>query len=196
VTGSFTRSAWLRAAKGTAFYRRLKKSFVYRFIQKRREDKRTSAVFRQGTATLHVGDFTIALPDKHPLIDWQRSQPYRDQHIGISAGLFGRKYPRAALIDIGANVGDSAARMASHCRNDLILIEPSPLYLKYLKKNAALFHNKTMIEEVLIGGESMGHGNLVHTGGSLLRARQAGRAEAVRHKATLGLSRGRVPHQM
>lgn len=166
MISAFSGSTWLRAFKASSFYHSLKSSFIYRVFQRHREAKRASAVFKQGTAALLVGDFTITLPDKHPLIDWQRSQPYRDQHIGISAGLFGRKYPRAAMIDIGANVGDSAAQMASHCRNDLVLIEPSPLFIKYLRKNAALFHNNTNIEEVLIGDEPMGHGTLVHSSGT------------------------------
>ena len=170
MADSFVLSARLRAFKTTvkrsAFYNRLRNSVGYRFLQKRREQKRAIAVFDQGTTSVTIGDFSIALPEKHPLIDWQLSQPYRDQHIGIAAGLFGIKYPNAALIDIGANVGDSAALMASHCQNDLILIEPSPLYVKYLKNNVAQFRNKTVIEEVLIGGESMSHGNLVHLGGT------------------------------
>jgi len=96
----------------------------------------------------------------------QTTQPYRDQHVGVCAGVFGMKYPHAAVIDIGANVGDTAARMASNCGNDLILIEPSEFYLSYLEKNAALFPNKTVIENVMIGGEEMARGNLVHWGGT------------------------------
>lgn len=163
---NFALTAWLRPFKGTTFYRTIKNSSTYSFFKDRQEEKRARAFFEQRPTSITVGNFNIEVPDKHPLIDWQLSQPYRDQHIGIAAGLFARKYPSAMLIDIGANVGDSAAWMASRCPNDLVLIEPSPFYIKYLKKNAALFPNKTVVQQVLIGSAPMTHGDLVHHAGT------------------------------
>lgn len=120
---------------------------------------------RQGTITVRIGDFNLLMPSAHPLPQLRESQPYRDVCVGIAAKYLGAKYPGAAILDIGANVGDSAARMATYCRNDLILVEPSPFFGRYLEKNVSRFPNKCTVEKVFISPEATVRGRLVHWGG-------------------------------
>jgi FkbM family methyltransferase len=70
------------------------------------------------------------------------------------------------VLDIGANVGDSAAYIATYCDNDLILVEPSSFFGRYLEKNVRRFPNKSTVEPVLISPEDTLHGRLVHWGGT------------------------------
>jgi FkbM family methyltransferase len=121
---------------------------------------------RQGTITVRIGEFNVLMPSAHPLPQLSASQPYRDVCVGIAAKYFGSKYPRAAILDIGANVGDSAARIATYCKNDLILVEPSPFFSRYLEKNISGFPNKCTVEKVFISPEDTIHGRLVHWGGT------------------------------
>ena len=83
---------------------------------------------RQGIVTVRVGKFDILMPSAHPLPKLFERQPYRDLSIGIAAKYLGKKYPHAAVLDIGANVGDSAAHIATYCGNDLILVELSSFF--------------------------------------------------------------------
>jgi hypothetical protein len=48
-------------------------------------------------------------------------QPYRDLCIGISAKYISVKYPNKAIIDIGANIGDTAAIIATYAQNNVYL---------------------------------------------------------------------------
>jgi len=121
---------------------------------------------RQGTVTVKVGKFDILMPSAHPLPKLFERQPYRDLCIGIAAKYLGKKYPDAAVLDIGANVGDSAAHIATYCENDLILVEPSSFFRRYLEKNIQRFPNKSIVEPVFISSEDNPRGRLVHWGGT------------------------------
>src|SRR5438067_8208755 len=73
---------------------------------------------RQKLRPVNIGDFEIEAPANHPVFESQKTQPYRDLNVGISAKFAGRKYPDSSIIDIGANIGDTAAMIATHAKND------------------------------------------------------------------------------
>ena len=116
----------------------------------------------QGTIVAKVGNFDLVMPSAHPLPALFKEQPYRDLFIGISAKYLGGKYPNADILDIGANIGDSAAIVATYCDNDLILVEPSPFFYRYLEQNVKNFPNRSNIESIFISPEDTLHGQLVH----------------------------------
>ena len=78
----------------------------------------------------------ISIPMDHPLPQYQIRYKNYDTFLYFVA----LHLPRGStVIDVGANVGDSLAAMASS--NDklhFICVEPEPLFFEYLKKNAEL----------------------------------------------------------
>ncbi|MGC2305188.1 FkbM family methyltransferase [Candidatus Binatus sp.] len=147
----------------------IKASPYYEFLNGLRRRTRQFFFERQGTITVKIGNFDILMPSAHPLPNFFASQPYRDLCIGIAAKYLGRKYPHAAILDIGANVGDSAAHIATYCDNDLILVEPSTFFGRYLEMNVRKLPNKCTVEPVLISPEERpngSHGRMVHWAGT------------------------------
>jgi FkbM family methyltransferase len=135
-------------------------------IKKFYVESRNQVFFKQRTTTWRYGNFLLTLPKSHPIIKLQKTQPYRDLSIGVSAKYMYQKYPDKVIIDIGANVGDTAALIASQAKNQLLLIESSDYYYKFLVKNSSLFENRVKLLKCFIGsGESIS-GDLVHWGGT------------------------------
>ena len=114
-----------------------------------------------------IGGFTITLPSKHLLIHVSKLQPKRDLFIGTVAKIVSDRYPDREIVDIGANIGDTAAIIASQSNATMILIEGSDFYFNYLNLNAKLFPNKTVLHNCLILDGQDIKGTLIHWGGLL-----------------------------
>ena len=79
-----------------------------------------------------IGVFTIRLPSDHALPGYQRKYPTYDRFLQFLAA----ELPEGTIIDVGANVGDSIAAMASaNDRHDFAAVEPSPQFQAYLRRN-------------------------------------------------------------
>ena len=135
----------------------------YREIYVKNENK---LFFLQKSVKFQVGKFTIDAPKNYPLIKLIKTQPYRDLFIGISAKYISKKYPDGTIIDIGANIGETACMIASYCSNSLILVEPSNFYYTYLVKNSKTIPNKIVIVKSIISDGNDIIGELLHWGGT------------------------------
>ena len=115
-----------------------------------------------------VSEILIKAPENHILVQLQKSQsqPYRDLAIGITAQFVSDKYPGATIIDIGANIGDTAAIIASFSNNPLILVEPSDYYHDILMKNIDSIPNVKRVEKVLISDQPVHKGIISHSSGT------------------------------
>ena len=122
--------------------------------------------FAQKTATLRCGNFDLLSPESHLLFELQKIGPYRDLCIGISAKIICDKYHDATIVDIGANIGDTAAIIASHVSNKLILVEGSDYYYKFLEKNLHLFPNAIVPIKAMVSDGKVIQGELRHWGGT------------------------------
>jgi FkbM family methyltransferase len=88
-----------------------------------------------------IGQCEIILPYNHPLDRYQQSYPRYDRALGYIARLVADKYPNLGAIDIGANVGDSAALINSERDLPVLCIEGNPEFLPYLECNSKLLSN-------------------------------------------------------
>ena len=122
--------------------------------------------FAQKTAILHCGNFDLLAPESHLLFELQKIGPYRDLCIGISAKIICEKYPNASIVDVGANIGDTAAILASHVSNKLILVEGSDYYYDFLEKNLHRFPNAIVPIKAMVSDGSAIQGELRHWGGT------------------------------
>jgi len=120
----------------------------------------------QKLVDIKIGNMAIKAPEKHILFELHKRQPYRDLAIGIIAHAVSEKYPDATIVDIGANIGDTAAMIASYCGNPLILIEASDYFYDILVKNSSLFPNVKRIEKVFVSNKPRVRGILRYWGGT------------------------------
>jgi FkbM family methyltransferase len=101
-----------------------------------------------------VGAYRILLPGDHPLDDYQRIWRRYDTALGYVAKFVFQKYPDRCAIDIGANVGDSAALIRSHAKVPVLCIEGNPEFQPYLKHNASLMGG-IEIENCFVGDDGL-----------------------------------------
>jgi FkbM family methyltransferase len=126
-------------------------------------DRYCQSRYRQQKITsISIGKFEISIPDRHILIGLQATQPFRDGGLGLAAKHLSMKYPDKTMIDIGANIGDTAAIIATHARNPLVLVEPSDYFFSFLEKNVTGFPNKTTVVNGFVNDGSAIKGSLHH----------------------------------
>jgi FkbM family methyltransferase len=120
---------------------------------------------RQSSKKIHIGKFVLDAPASHPITELYSSSNYRDLCVEVTAKYCGAKYPNKSIIDIGANIGDTATRMRLVCANHLVLVEASDTFFEYLKNNSQQLGNSTLLKAFVADG-SMQRGTLRHWGGT------------------------------
>lgn len=146
------------------FLKSLVPKFLLNFLRERRNQQAEQQYFRQGETSVVCGAYTLVVPENHLLA--KLKQPYRDMCVGIAAKYLGLKYPNATMVDIGANVGDTAALMATHARSKLILVEASEYFLGFLRRNVSAFKNEVVVKQVLVSDGSLVSGHFHHWAGT------------------------------
>ena len=136
---------------------------MYDYLGYRRQRK--ERIFRkQGLTKIICGAYQIEAPDSHLLIDLQKSQPYKDICLGISAKYIMDKYPGATIVDVGANIGDTAAMVLTYASpHKLILIEGSDYYFDILVRNVSQLPGDIVCRKALLSSGNHGtSGSFVH----------------------------------
>lgn len=82
-----------------------------------------------------IHGFTLSLPDDHWLPQILNQLPNYSENLGRIAAAVEQKYPGHGFIDVGANVGDTAAIVCSHSKLPILCIERSEFYYEVLKEN-------------------------------------------------------------
>ncbi len=114
--------------------------------------------FRKKTTSIpyRVGNYTIELPPDHNLPRFQEKFKRYDRPLAEIARRLAKKYTHFISIDIGANVGDSAAILRSETDSPLLCIEGHPSFLPFLKKNLPLMGAGIALEEAFVGSDREG----------------------------------------
>lgn len=139
---------------------------IFLFVLKLRRKILQYIYKNQNSRVINVRGTQMLAPASHPIEELIGSQPLRDINVGIIAKYASSKYPNDALIDIGANIGDTALMMSHNCDNPLILIEGSDYFITYLRHNAKLLSNTYCIHHAILGDGSQVEGTLHHWGGT------------------------------
>lgn len=103
---------------------------------------------------LTIGRFRISAPASHMLDVYQEKFKLYDWPLGEIARLVQTKYPAATVVDIGANIGDSAAILCRHGDLPILCIEGSPIFLSYLRRNLPRLPHSIEIAACLLGPAS------------------------------------------
>ena len=124
-----------------------------RLAARRRGHRLRRALMRRGdpAVELDVDGTRLALPLSHSLPAYRRTYPSYAENLGevarLVAGLGGR-----TMIDVGANVGDSAAIVKSRAPDMAILcIDADPAYVPFLRSNTARWPDVEVAAPVLLG---------------------------------------------
>ena len=79
-----------------------------------------------------------------------KQYPTYSQNLGEVAVILAKKYPEFSVIDVGANVGDSAAIVQHQVKVPVLCIEGNPKFLPLLKQNSQKLF-KISIEACFVG---------------------------------------------
>jgi FkbM family methyltransferase len=106
--------------------RLIAQEFSYRTIQK---------VFGHRTVMRNVQGVSLAMPWSHRLPGNARLWPsYGQNLVALAVGL-GEVDKPLGIIDVGANIGDSAAQILAKVDARVLCVEADPEYLPYLERN-------------------------------------------------------------
>jgi FkbM family methyltransferase len=88
-----------------------------------------------------VGNFSIEVPGINPVYSYYESNPGLFGQLGLLTTLVRKKYPQLAVVDIGANVGDTACLIKTAEDVPVLCIEGDDTSFAFLQKNLVQFRN-------------------------------------------------------
>lgn len=105
------------------------------------------------------------MPWNHSLPKYQRSHPNYDRYFVSFLGSFGEESSRVCFLDIGANVGDSAAVILSAIPSaQITCVEGSEKFLPYLRHNMRNFGNVEIVAAMAVPDGQVGRVKIRNTG--------------------------------
>lgn len=117
-----------------------------------------------------VGDFHIQLNGSHQLPQYMRNPNY-STNLPRLAVKVKEKYPDLAMLDVGANIGDTVAFVRSKSYFPIACIEGDARFFEILKMNLANFKDVQAFRCVLGETSGMVNASLEKNAGSLETAR-------------------------
>ena len=103
------------------------------------------------TVTFEVAGMTLVMPLSHDLPLYLARFPLYSGNLARLASACADVYPDLAVVDVGANVGDSLAFVCRAPVTEVLCVEGDPIYLKFLRTNAAGVGDRVTIAPVLLG---------------------------------------------
>ncbi len=113
-----------------------------------------------------IGDFNICLPHEHKLPEYQKAFKNYDKKLRNILESVSKYQNIQTIIDIGANVGDTAAFLRSYTNSKIICIEGDQVYLKYLSQNSKIIPDLTIVDAYVGAGDETFLGEVTRKGGT------------------------------
>ncbi len=127
---------------------------------------RLKKLFGVKSFSYSIGKYLIKIPLKHSLSLFQKNYKLYNRFLPILSKCLTSD---ETIIDIGANVGDTAISMMNETTAKIICIEPSDIYFSYLEKNIrnlpALQQEQLSCIKAFVG-TNVFSGKLKHSGGT------------------------------
>jgi FkbM family methyltransferase len=98
----------------------------------------------------------IVLPLSHDLPITKKFLPYYSTNVARIARYVAETYPEFVFVDIGANVGDTAALVRSEVDAPILCIEGDERWFSILELNAVRIGKQVEIERAFVGDETGG----------------------------------------
>jgi FkbM family methyltransferase len=91
--------------------------------------------------TVKLGGYEVTVPPPNPLYEWYRNNPRYNSEIARVAAAVWAKYPGMMAVDVGANIGDTAALIRGACPAPILCVEGDQALANVLAENAARLGN-------------------------------------------------------
>jgi FkbM family methyltransferase len=99
-----------------------------------------------------MGEYELLLPLSHELPIYRKDHPEYESALGRLAALAREKYANLTVVDVGANVGDTAAVIRDGApRAPVLAVEGHPRFFDLLKRNAAQFDPPLDLNRAIVG---------------------------------------------
>jgi FkbM family methyltransferase len=135
--------------------------------------RRLAPVFGDPLVELELDGTALCIPLSHDLGAIRTRLPHYSSAIGRLAASVAAAEPDAAVIDIGANVGDTVAIVRRHADLKMLCIEASSFYFELLKRNTRSIARVELVH-CLVADEDGGSTQLQHSRGSASPVRLEG----------------------
>lgn len=99
----------------------------------------------------------LKLPQKHPLFSILESAPHYQKNLQQIAQKVFAKYSSSTMVDVGANIGDTACLIRSTTNIPILCIEGDEEYFKYLEKNTRYLRDVTRVCTLVGDGKVAGN---------------------------------------
>ncbi|MES2727176.1 MAG: FkbM family methyltransferase [Bacteroidota bacterium] len=109
------------------------KSLYYKFLLKSRNW--WLLLFPNDTIFYKYGNYTLEFPFSHDYPLNKKAIPQYSENLGVVAKVIKEKYDFCKAIDVGANIGDSAAIINNYCNMPILCIEGNPKFYTLLENN-------------------------------------------------------------
>lgn len=118
----------------------------------------TNPVARRARVALHreqhhtVAGLPLLLPPDHDLPFYQRRDPTYDAYAEPLIAELAADADRMLVVDLGANVGDTAVACLGAAPNvDVLAVEGSPAFAEYLRKNTSAYGDRCRVVGSFVG---------------------------------------------
>ncbi len=109
-------------------------------------------VWRKREQTHLIAGYPVALPPGHDLPFFQRRDPTYDAYAGEVLRDLAAGGARMQVIDVGANVGDTAVEALAAAPNiEVVAVEGDPEFASYARRNLAQFGDRARVVEGFVG---------------------------------------------
>ncbi len=108
----------------------------------------------------------LVLPWSHRLPDYATWGPLYGQNLVELARGLAEAAPPLTVLDVGANVGDSAVQILNAADGKVLCIEADRAYLDFLHRNVDSDKRVSVVEALLVVDEGSSGGTAVRTGGT------------------------------
>lgn len=109
-------------------------------------------VWRKREQTHLIGGHPVALPPGHDLPFFQRRDPTYDAYAAELLRELADGAGRMLVIDVGANVGDTAVEALAAASNiEVVAVEGDPEFAAYARRNLAQFGGRARVVEGFVG---------------------------------------------
>lgn len=120
-----------------------------------------------------IGSLKLKIPYNHTLPYFKSRHRLYDEFIGFMAQEI-EEYK--CIVDVGANVGDTAAFIAAKSNCNLVLVEPSKKYFGYLKQNVASWNlsQEILLFNFALSNKEVDTSRLFHHNGTAVKSLDKG----------------------
>lgn len=128
-----------------------------------------SLILRKFKRKYKIGQFQIILPAGHKLDIFKRKFSNYDAKLPIIAKFIAEKYETISIIDIGANIGDTATALRCEVDSAIVCVEGNPAFIPTLERNISALPGIIKVIDKFVGKEGEDRAGKIVTGNGTAR---------------------------